>query len=112
MPRPISAKTAAQARAIYAAIVEHASDGVTVLDLARLCDLRPCDVRHALTVMDDLGLLCFEEQDPQLAFDGFQLQEDEDDARKDDARTRLFPCEERVMLGHPAWYEVENIEQN
>jgi len=107
MPRPVDRKTAAQARAIYAAIVEHASDGVTVLDLAHLCDLRPCDVRHALTVMDDLGLLCFEEQDPQLAFDGFRLEDDEDDAR-----TRLFPCEERVMLGHPAWYEVENIEQN
>ena len=105
MPRPVDRKTAAQARAIYAAIVEHASDGVTVLDLARLCDLRPCDVRHALTVMDDLGLLCFEEQDPQLAFD-FRLDDE------DDARTRLFPCEEHVMLGHPAWYEVENIEQN
>jgi len=105
MPRPVDRKTAAQARTIYAAIVEHASDGVTVLDLARLCDLRPCDVRHALTVMDDLGLLCFEEQDPQLAFD-FRLDDE------DDARTRLFPCEERVMLGHPAWYEVENIEQN
>lgn len=104
MPRPVGRKTAAQARTIYAAIVEHASDGVTVLDLARLCDLRPCDVRHALTVMDDLGLLCFEEQDPQLAFDGFQLQEDEDDAR-----TRLFPCEEEVVRAHPAY---QNIEQN
>ena len=101
MPRPVGRKTAAQARAIYAAIVEHASDGVTVLDLARLCDLRPCDVRHALTVMDDLGLLCFEEQDPQLAFD-FRL-DDEDDARKDDARTRLFPCEEEVVRAHPAY---------
>lgn len=107
MSRPLSAKNAAQARALYAAIVEHASDGVTVLDLARLCDLRPCDVRHALTVMDGLGLLCFEEQDPQLALDGFRVEEDEDDAR-----TRMFPCEEAVMLGHPAWYEVENIEQN
>jgi predicted transcriptional regulator len=104
MPRPISAKTAAQARVIYAAIVEHASDGVTVLDLAHLCDLRPCDVRHALTVMDDLGLLCFEEQDPQLAFDGFRLEDDEDDAR-----TRLFPCEEEVVRAHPAY---QNIEQN
>ena len=103
MPRPVGRKTAAQARTIYAAIVEHASDGVTVLDLARLCDLRPCDVRRALTVMDDLGLLCFEEQDPQLAFDGFQLQEDEDDARKDDARARLFPCEEDVVRAHPAY---------
>ena len=102
MPRPVGRKTAAQARAIYAAIVEHASDGVTVLDLARLCDLRPCDVRHALTVMDDLGLLCFEEQDPQLAFDGFQLQEDEDDAR-----TRLFPCEEEVVRAHPAYQNIE-----
>ncbi len=103
----MSAKDLAQARAIYAAIVEHAGDGVTVLDLARLCDLRPCDVRHALTVMDDLGLLCFEEQDLQLAFDGFQLQdEDEDDARMrlDDARTRLFPATESAMLSHPAWY--------
>ena len=107
MPRPIDIKTAAQARALYAAIVEHASDGVTVLDLARICDLRPCDVRHALTVMDGLGLLCFEEQDQQLALDGFRVEEDEDDAR-----TRMFPCEEAVMLGHPAWYEVENIEQN
>ena len=107
MSRPLSAKDIAQARAIYAAIVEHASDGVTVPDLARLCDLRPCDVRHALTVMDDIGLLCFEEQDPQLTLDGFQLQdEDEDDARMrlDDARSRLCPCEEAVMLGHPAWH--------
>jgi len=96
MPRPVGRKTAAQARAIYAAIVEHASDGVTVLDLARLCDLRPCDVRHALTVMDDLGLLCFEEQDPQLAFD-FRLDDE------DDARTRLFPCEEEVVRAHPAY---------
>lgn len=102
MPRPVGRKTAAQARAIYAAIVEHASDGVTVLDLARLCDLRPCDVRHALTVMDDLGLLCFEEQDPQLAFD-FRLDDE------DDARTRLFPCEEEVVRAHPAY---QNIEQN
>ena len=102
MPRPVDRKTAAQARAIYAAIVEHASDGVTVLDLARLCDLRPCDVRHALTVMDDLGLLCFEEQDPQLAFD-FRLDDE------DDARTRLFPCEEEVVRAHPAY---QNIEQN
>jgi len=100
MPRPVGRKTAAQARAIYAAIVEHASDGVTVLDLARLCDLRPCDVRHALTVMDDLGLLCFEEQDPQLAFD-FRLDDE------DDARTRLFPCEEEVVRAHPAYQNIE-----
>ena len=104
MSRPLSAKNAAQARALYAAIVEHARDGVTVLDLARLCDLRPCDVRHALTVMDDLGLLCFEERDPQLVFDGFRMEEDEDDAR-----TRLFPCEEGVVRAHPAY---QNIEQN
>lgn len=102
MPRPIDSKTAAQARALYAAIVEHASDGVTVLDLARLCDLRPCDVRHALTVMDDLGLLCFEERDPQLALDGFSIEEDEDDAR-----TRLFPCEEEVVRAHPAYQNIE-----
>jgi len=81
------------------------NDSKRLLKALRQVNATPIQARMAAILLAVNGLENALEfvrgQDPQLAFD-FRL-DDEDDARKDDARTRLFPCEEEVVRAHPAY---------
>lgn len=105
MPRPVGRKTALQARAVYAALVERGGQGATVAELAAACALQPCQVDHALTVMDDLGLLIYEEADAQLPLPlpGFEAEEEA-------VRLFAYPREEDLRQ-HPAYTSRAGIKK-